>query len=252
MSCRALALVALSGALALGCRRERTAEAEPVAATTIQSVDVPRPGTTLTVPFDEDRDRALVVAGNPEIHEPIVWLHGMCADPKADLEAIGTIARTHGTILSISGDVPCPGQPGRTTWTDDVASIDGRISLAIAAVNGAGVAPFLVDGPLLVVGVSMGATRAEALSGASPARYGRLVLVGAPKAPSPDTLAGARAVAMVAGDQEPQRKMRDGAHALDVAGVPSRFFLLPGAPHGSFGPDGEHVMSEAVAFVRAH
>lgn len=247
---RTIVTTAALVALALGCKRERVADAEPMSQTRLESAELPRAGGTATVRFDSDRDRALVVIGSPDVHEPIVYLHGMCADPKPDLEALAEVARDHGTIIALPGDVPCPGQPGRTKWTDDPSRIDGRVSLAIAAVNGAGIAPFLIDGELIVIGMSMGAVRAESLAAHIPARYSRLVLVSGPKLPSPSALGQAHAVATVAGDLEPQGPMRDGARVLATAGVPSRFFLLPGAPHGDFGTEGPRVMREAVAFVR--
>lgn len=203
----------------------------------------------MTVPFDE-HDRALVVIGNPEVSTPIVYLHGMCADPTVALEAWGSVARTHGTILGLFGDAPCPGRPGRTKWTEDVPRIDARITLAIAAVNRAGIAPPLVDSELIVAGTSMGADRAEALAARAPGRYSRLVLVSSPRTPSPDDLGQVLAVAMVAGELESQRTMRHGAQDVARAGVPARFFLLPGASHGRFGPSAERVMSEAFEFVR--
>jgi hypothetical protein len=77
------------------------------------------------------------------------------------------------------------------------------------------------------------------------------VLVGSPQLPSPENLRGAKAVANLAGEKEAQTNMREGARVLAGAGMSSRFFELPGAVHGHYGPEGERVMREAIAFVAA-
>jgi hypothetical protein len=42
-----------------------------------------------------------------------------------------------------------------------------------------------------------------------------------------------------------------GTRALEEAGMATRFWELPGATHGQYGPEGERIMREAVAFVIA-
>ena len=59
------------------------------------------------------------------------------------------------------------------------------------------------------------------------------MLVGGPKTPSARDLEGAKAAALVAGENEPQRMMRQGARALAAGGIPARFWELPGATHGA-------------------
>jgi pimeloyl-ACP methyl ester carboxylesterase len=133
-------------------------------------------------------------------------------------------------------------------WPEDVRRIDERITAALDAVN-ATARVKLEKEDLVIVGESMGAARAELLASRFPERYTRLVLVGSPRRPSPEHLKGAKAVANLAGEKEAQANMREGARVLDGAGTASRFWELPGAVHGHYGPEGERVMREAIAFV---
>jgi predicted esterase len=249
-----LALVALVALLATGvgssgCTRSREAQARrdssaPPAAVVLTSADIL---AITTVPVDGD-DPVLVVAGNPNVHRPIIHLHGMCEKPRGNLEAWGSVAREHGTIIALVGDVPCPDRPGGTKWTDDAAKIDARVGTAIAAVNAAR-RMSLDASEVVVVGESMGAARAEALARENPDRYTRLVLIGSPQTASPTNLRSARAVANLAGENEPQQRAKAATRALANAGVAAQFWELPGATHGQYGPDGERIMSEAIAFV---
>lgn len=203
-------------------------------------------------PYEElavegDRE-VLVTFGNPDERRPIVHLHGMCADAREDLEAWGGLAQDFGTILAPVGDVPCPDKPGRTMWPDDAERIDGRIDAALDAVNATGRVS-LDKAEVVLVGESMGAARAEALARRYPERYRRLVLVGSPRRPSPENLRGAIAVASLAGEREPQANMREGARVLSSRGIAARFWVLPEATHGQYGPEGERIMREAIAFV---
>lgn len=203
----------------------------------IAKVDVP----------GEARD-PYVVDGNPSVRRPIVYLHGMCGDPKEDLDAWGNIAKQHGTIIAVMGDVACPDKPGRLKWSTDASAIDARIDAAVKSVSEArGLR--LEPGEVVVIGESMGAARAELLATKFPDKYTRLVLVGSPQTPSPENLKGVKAVANLAGEKERQSMMKQGTRALESAGTPTRFWELPEATHGNYGPDGERIMNEALGFV---
>jgi pimeloyl-ACP methyl ester carboxylesterase len=203
----------------------------------ISKVDVP----------GENRD-PFVVDGNPSVRRPIVYLHGMCGDPKDDLEAWGNIAKQHGTIIAVMGDVACPDRPGRLKWSTDAEAIDARVDAAVKSVSSARGLQ-LEPSEVVIIGESMGAARAELLATKFPAKYTRLVLVGSPQTPSPQNLKGAKAVANLAGEKERQSMMRQGTRALENAGTPTRFWELPEATHGNYGPDGERIMNEALGFV---
>lgn len=203
----------------------------------IAKVDVP----------GEARD-PYVVDGNPSVRRPIVYLHGMCGDPKEDLDAWGNIAKQHGTIIAVMGDVACPDKPGRLKWSTDASAIDARIDAAVKSVSEArGLR--LEPSEVVVIGESMGAARAELLATKFPDKYTRLVLVGSPQTPSPENLKGVKAVANLAGEKERQSMMKQGTRALEGAGTPTRFWELPEATHGNYGPEGERIMNEALGFV---
>lgn len=242
-----LASVALGG-----CSRERSANVDsqptPITAGTVaRGMQIGSMGNV-----DVSGDKAvLVVAGNERVKRPIVHLHGMCGAAKDDLDAFGAaVAKEHGTIIAVTGDVPCNDQPGLFQWSQDAEKLDARISAAIDAVNAAR-SLSLDKSDVVVIGESMGAARAESLAAKKPERYGRLVLVGSPQSPSPQNLGKVKAVANVAAEKEPQGTMKNGAKALAAAGLASQFWELPGATHGEYGPDGGRVMAEAVAFVAA-
>jgi pimeloyl-ACP methyl ester carboxylesterase len=247
-----IAACVVTGLLLVACGKSKTAEAEPKRTRTPESSSV----TTVTSGtasryelLEVSGDRSVLVAfGDTEGRRPIVYLHGMCADPREDLDAWGNIAQEHGTIVALVGDVPCPDKPGRTMWSEDARRIDERIVDALDAINVSGRVK-LDKEDLVLVGESMGAARAELLARRAPQRYARLVLVGSPQRPSPENLRGVKAVANLAGEKEAQSNMREGARVLANAGTASRFYELPGAVHGHYGPEGERVMREAIAFV---
>jgi pimeloyl-ACP methyl ester carboxylesterase len=248
-----LALITVTTLVALvtpGCTRATEARATADGAAppaSAQRAQAQESVAISTVPVAGD-DPVLVVAGNPSVHRPIVHLHGMCERPRANLEAWGAVARDHGTIIALVGDVPCPEKAGATKWSDDAEKIDERIDAAIDAVNMAK-GNRLDTSEIVLVGESMGAARAELLAREIPDRYTRLVLIGSPQTASPANLRSARAVANLAGEKEPQQRAKEATRALASAGLAARFWELPGATHGQYGPDGERIMSEAIAFV---
>ena len=224
------------------------AKAEARSSTTPHSAEVDkkpkRTGAIEHVDVPNDR-KVLVVVG--EGKRPIVHLHGMCSEPRSDLEAWASNVSEHGTVIGLEADAACPNGSGRT-WTTDAQAIDARVTEAIAAVNQArGLS--LDPEELVVIGESMGAARATALASRFPERYTRLVLVGSPETPSAKDLGSAKAVALLAGEKEPQEKMRQGTTGLENAGLKARFWELAGATHGNYGPNGARSMTEAVAFV---
>ncbi|MDF2693656.1 MAG: uncharacterized protein K0S65_2039 [Labilithrix sp.] len=248
----ALGMVLLS---ASACRRpspepSHEARTVPIASVTTRSAErpparAPAPsGEIETVHVPDDRD-VLVVVG--ETKRPIVHLHGMCTEARSDLDAWASSVARYGTILALSGDAVCPNGGGRT-WAQDPAALDARISAAIEAVAAARKLE-LDPAQLVLIGESMGASRATSLASRFSDRYTRLVLVGGPDTPSARELRGAKAVALLAGEKEPQEKMRQGAAGLESAGVTARFWELADATHGTYGTDGARSMGEAVAFV---
>ncbi len=247
---RAGLLVPLAAVVLSACTKPQpdAKKAEPTSIATTHSAELaPKPkrtGAIETVDVPNDR-KVLVVLGEGE--RPIVHLHGMCSEPRPDLEAWASSVSEHGTVIALEADAACANGNGRT-WTTDTDAIDARVSGAIAAVEHArGVD--LDRGELVLIGESMGATRATTLARRFPEKYTRLVLVGGPETPSAKDLRTAKAVALLAGEKEPQEKMRQGTVGLESAGLKARFWELADATHGNYGPEGGQTMSEAVAFV---
>lgn len=241
----ALVLLALLGIVGCG-KPDRAAPLEAKASAVLRSAELPESAPDAIVDLVVPNDRsALLVLGRGS--RPIVYLHGMCSEPRADLEAWSASVRELGTILALEGDLPCRERGGRT-FTHAVPALDARIDAALVAAMERTGAP-LERRSLVLVGESLGALRATALAARYPEKYPRLVLVGGPTTPSPRELDGVIAVALLAGEKEPQSKMREGAAVLAAAGTPARFWELEGASHGSYGPNGGATMAEAIAFV---
>ena len=248
------AFLASFAALALtasGCKKPQAeANSEPRGSGSTHSAELPagktaRTGAIETVEVPNDK-KALVVAGDGK--RPIIHLHGMCAEARSDLEAWASTVSSHGTIIALEGDAACSNGSGGTSWSTDPAALDARVDAAIAAVSSArGIA--LDPKEVVVIGESMGASRATALASRFPDKYTRLVLVGGPETPTAKELGGAKAVALLAGEKEPQEKMRQGAQGLDNAGVKAQFWEMAGATHGAYGSNGAQMMGEAVAFA---
>jgi pimeloyl-ACP methyl ester carboxylesterase len=188
-------------------------------------------------------DKSVLVVAGPRM--PILYLHGMCSEPRSDVEAWGASVSRHGTVIALQGDQPCP-ERGGTSWSSSAQAMNERIGAAIEAVSQR---TELDAGEILVIGESMGASRAIALASKYPERYTRLVLVGGPETPAAKDLARVKAVALLAGEKEPQEKMRQGALGLESAGIDARFWELADATHGTYGSDGARAMSESVAYV---
>jgi pimeloyl-ACP methyl ester carboxylesterase len=246
--------VALTATLAMGCNRSRRAEAEArppaTSETRLTSAELTRTRTGMLETVDVQGDKDVLVVVGENTKRPIVYLHGMCSDARSDLEAWGNDVSAHGTVIALTGDAACPGQGGKMTWTTDVLAIDARIGAAVEAVHfhrGVDFDPAAI----VLIGESMGAARVLSLAAEFPAKYTRLVLVGSPELPRPRALGSAKGVALLAGELERQDLMEDGAKTLSSAGLRARYWELPGARHGAYGPSGGPLMSEAVGFVVA-
>ena len=195
------------------------------------------------VPLDR---RAHVVWGADDDPRAVVYLPGHCGNDLAFTDW-ATAARPHGTLVALLGDIACPGQ-GRFRWGPDLATIDHRIVAALAAV-GAARGRRLDSDVVTLVGYSEGALRAEGLAHRFPGRYRVVALAGLPRPPRRDKLEHVRAAAVVAGEWDRARTMREATGALAAAGLPARFFELPGARHGEYGPDGTRVLGEALQWL---
>jgi pimeloyl-ACP methyl ester carboxylesterase len=202
-----------------------------------------------TIAVEGDRS-VFALMGAKEDPRVLVYIHGRCGDPLAGMHAFPDVARAHGTTISVLGDVACPGS-SRRRWSGDLQSMQRRIDASIAAVAIARGAP-LTSEKLTLMGYSEGALRAESLAKRFPERYPRVVMAASPRAPTPDGFKREQALVTMVGARDVQGEMRSGSAALEKAGLNVRFFLLPGARHGTYGDAGPEVVGEALAWAEAH
>lgn len=174
-----------------------------------------------------------------------MYLHGKCVGARPDLQAVGAAMAAHGHVVAPLGSEACPN--GQTMWTTDPIQLDQQVQSAVSTVERAS-GLSLDPSDQILVGYSQGADRGEALAAQQP-RFKRLVLIGSPAAPAAGSFLHATAVALLAGSLDRQDLMKTGEKNLEAAGKPVEFLLLPGAEHGSFGPEGPRVMNEALSFV---
>lgn len=179
----------------------------------------------------------------------LVYLHGYCGDINA-VGAFVPAAATHGTLIALLGDQPCPRKPGRFKWSNDIRGLNTRIQRAVARVNHA-LGLHLDPHDITLFGYSQGASRAESLARYYAKTYPRLILGGPPRRPKPGHFVGIRAIAVFGGELEDTRDMLGGADDLVAAGFHARFFLLPGVDHGDFGGElaGNLALAQILDFV---
>lgn len=201
--------------------------------------------TPLDVPLVGDRN--LRVAHAPgDSHKAVVYLHGMCGDPKG-ADPWVDLATKYATVVTVRANVKCPDRPGYK-WPQEPEEIQPRIDAALAHVkklrNG-----HLKTDEVTLIGYSQGSHRAEKLAAAYPEMYLELVLGGPPTAADSTLLKRARAVAILGGELEDTTHMVLGHAHLQTAGIRSKFFLLPHAHHGTYGPEGRRVMTEVLTWI---
>jgi pimeloyl-ACP methyl ester carboxylesterase len=202
------------------------------------------PGVPVLVPVPGDKP-VLVVHGPAPNQRAIVYLHGMCGNVRA-VNQWKTAAAHHGTLIGLLGDRACGA--GRFKWSKKVEPIQARIDRAVEAVRAAR-GGLLDVSELVLFGYSQGADRASLLARRFPSRYRRVVLGGPSHEPKLANLGDTQAVAVFGGELETTWHMRTGAEVLAAAGKPARFFLLPSAKHGEYGPEGNRVIDEVLSWV---
>jgi pimeloyl-ACP methyl ester carboxylesterase len=184
-----------------------------------------------------------VLRGEPRGKARLVFLHGMCGHALGYAQSFQWSAASKGTLVAPQGDKLC-GKGPWALWSGDLAALDRRIVDAFRRLGDED--PI---GDVVLMGYSQGATRAEALARKWPERYTRLVLLGAPKAASPQGLASVRGAVMMAGERDRQDQMKAGMRAFRAAGIPSTFMVIPEATHGAMGPTPEHTMGAALDWL---
>jgi pimeloyl-ACP methyl ester carboxylesterase len=224
---------------------------EQAAASGVPSAgDAPAPppafvtGTPSTVRVPGDKP-LWVLHAPPEIQRAIIYLHGWCGRPEAPEAFKQTLAR-HGTLIALTADMECPN--GRTKWSKNTHDQHERIQRALQIVKQKrGGALDLND--IVLFGYSQGAARAYRLSKAHAASYPRLILGGPPEPPSMEYLSRARALAVLGGELETTERMRQGTADVQEAGKLARYFTIPSAKHGDYGPLAEQVMEGVFSWL---
>jgi pimeloyl-ACP methyl ester carboxylesterase len=151
-------------------------------------------------------------------------------------------------MIAVTGDEPCPKNPQLRRWGAGSARIHARVEAAIRAASANRSKPLNAQ-DLTIVGYSEGALRAEAVAKRFPERYSRVALIGQPTRPSAHGFLPTQTIASVVGSRDYQQNMREGAKALEGAGLAVKFFVLPHAGHGEYGPDAERTMSDVFAHL---
>lgn len=218
-------------------RGGKTADRSPAA-------DRVQEGPIRVEPFKpEQQPPMFVMRGQPRGPGRLVFLHGMCGHAHGYAQSFQHSAAQVGTLISPQADILC-GQGPWAKWSNDVEALDRRI---VETFRELGHAEPIDD--VVLIGYSQGATRAEALARRWPERYTRLILMGAPQAPSGRGLGTLRAAVMMSGEFDRQDQMRAGVASMRANGVPSTFFEIPGARHGAMGPTPEVTMGEALTWM---
>jgi predicted esterase len=188
-----------------------------------------------------------VIHAGPNVPRALVYLHGVCGDPKAP-RAWQAAAARHVTLISMLGDTPCEERPGRFRWTATAEALEVRIARAVGAVQAARGGRLEREG-LVLAGYSQGALWAERLVAAFPDRYPWVLLGGAPRRPNVQVLAKSRAIAILGGEYEDTRFMQSAAAELTRRGTRAEFFLLRRAAHGQYGPEAEPQLEAVLRWL---
>lgn len=216
-------------------------------ATTLAAPALPEgvsPFVPTEVPVSGDK-AVLVVHAPADNRRAILYMHGMCGNARA-VDGWKEAAARHGTLIALLGDRGCG--KGRFKWSTAVEPIHQRITSALTAVALARGGQ-LDTTQVVLFGYSQGADRASVLARRFPETYRRVVLGGPSHEPKLVNLGDTEAVAVFGGQFETTWHMRIGAEVLAAAGKPARFFLLPRAKHGEYGPEGSRVLDEVLSWV---
>lgn len=171
-----------------------------------------------------------------------VFVPGLCSNAGAYLQSFPEAARAHGGVIAVDGDQPCA--PGFRSFSWDAAKLDARIEAALAAAE---VEPGGNEG-LTLVGYSQGAALGEQLVQRWPARYARVVLIGAPTDPAAAHFAKTEAVVTISCSRDVPARMRDAARRMERAHIHATYMEMPGCTHGNVA-DAERVFDEAFDWL---
>jgi predicted esterase len=225
-----------------------TATAEPPASR-LSIAHEARHGRSTTLPIDGDIT-AEVLLGPATSTVALIYLHGVCGDPFA-FRSWARAARRYATFVSLRGDLGCDKRPKRRKWSWDLKRLDRRIVAAVTAASQwrveLGMAALDIE-DIVVVGYSQGAHRAEYLASQFPERYRRVGLFATPERPGAGRLAKNLRVLLVAGAWDARKHIFEGYEAVKRR-TAARYFELPKARHGQYGPAAPTVMDRALRWL---
>lgn len=202
----------------------------------------PEPAKVETLVVGDDLPVSLVrgADGPPQI----VFLPGLCSNANAYLQGFPEAAKAAGGVVAIDGEKPCA--PGFRSFIRNPPKQHARIQAAFRA---AGLASMPAGG-ITIVGYSQGASIAEDLVEKYPDVYTRVVLMGSPRDPAVQRIKGVRRAGTMSCSLDVPGRMKQGAKKIEAAGVPARYFEMPGCTHGNLA-DGDRVFGEVFAFLAA-
>ncbi len=187
-------------------------------------------------------DRPISLVRNEGRAPATVFLPGLCSIGSAYLERFPEALRSYGGGIALEGDVPCQGGFRSFSW--DAGRQHARIEAALAA---SGLTTIPREG-ITIVGYSQGAAIAEQLAARYPERYGRVVLIGAPRDLSAERLVKVRGLVTMSCSRDVVSRMKEGAARARRASVPALYLEMPGCTHGDVA-DAERIFTEAFDFL---
>jgi hypothetical protein len=214
-------------------------------ASTAHAAPLP-PATVEKIPVPGDLP-AFVVRGAHGESPRAFFLAGICSNAYAYLLGFPEAARSAGGVVTIDGDLPCPGAPGFRSLSGDPEKQHKRIEAALAA---AGTTPFPPEG-LTIVGSSLGASILERLSAKYPERYPRVAIIASPRDPVAGKYASTRAVVTMSCSRDVPFRMKSAASRIQALGVPALYVEMPGCTHGNLA-DAEAKFSEVFGWLAEH
>lgn len=198
----------------------------------------------LLVPGDQPISIVRGGGGAPPL---TVFVPGVCSNANGYMQAFPTAAKKQGGVIALEGDQPCGNLVGWHTFAWDAVKLNGRIMAAFAA---SGLTTIPKEG-ITLVGYSQGAALGEQLAQRWPARYTRLVIIGAPTDPAAAHFSGASAVVTMSCSRDNTARMKDATSRLNHADVPSTYIEMPNCSHGYI-TEGDRTFGEAFDFLRTN
>ncbi|HSC89617.1 MAG TPA: hypothetical protein VLC09_20180 [Polyangiaceae bacterium] len=232
-----------SNALAAPAAAEATSPL-PKAPAELPEGIVPHQAGDVPVPYDKALRVTHAAAG---VRHAILYLQGMCSDARS-ADGWVDLASRRGTVIAVRPDVTCEPERRGYKWPAEPGAIEARIERALEFVREQRGGQLDLE-VVTLVGYSQGSGRAELLASRNPHRYSQIILGGHPSPVFVPNFQRDQRVAMLGGELEKTEDMRASVVGLGRAGVASRFFLLPGAHHGSYGPEQRRILPEVFDWL---